>query len=146
MKENAHSGPVNSLVSLHSDDDNLVASGGQDGTIKIWSSSFELLSSTTIDTSLSILPPQISSLDFLRVEGGWKLAAGCVNGDIFEFSSFSNGTRIEVPELVSAEVTRVLSSHSKGELWGLAPHPLDPDIVATAGDDGNHNFFINIYV
>jgi WD40 repeat protein len=38
-------------------------------------------------------------------------------------------------DLSQASASVLLHSHYRGELWGLAPHPTDPDLVATVGDD-----------
>ena len=39
-------------------------------------------------------------------------------------------------DLTGAEAVALLHSHTKGEQWGLATHPVDPDTLATVGDDG----------
>lgn len=38
-------------------------------------------------------------------------------------------------DLVNAKSEIVVHSHSGGELWGLATHPIFPDIYVTVGDD-----------
>ena len=38
-------------------------------------------------------------------------------------------------DLATASPVVLLHSHFQGEVWGLAVHPTDPDVVATAGDD-----------
>lgn len=38
-------------------------------------------------------------------------------------------------DLAKAILQRVVASHYKGELWGLAPHPENPDLFASCGDD-----------
>jgi WD40 repeat protein len=51
-------------------------------------------------------------------------------------SSVSNdGNKSQSYNFDKLAVSSLVTSHTKGELWGLATHPFDHDLYATAGDD-----------
>ena len=97
---------------------------------------------------------QIGSLDVFRLpeeSAGQKdgdglealnILVGTYGGDVIEIVTAANSKRESGSELdvnldISKAKAEVLQhSHFGGELWGLAVHPTDPDIYATAGDDG----------
>ena len=99
---------------------------------------------------------QIGSLDVFRLPGTdskttqkdgdslepLSILVGTYGGDIVEIVTASNAKRESGSELdVNLDITKakvevLQQSHFGGELWGLAVHPTDPDIYATAGDDG----------
>ena len=66
--------------------------------------------------------------------------SGC---DVFELAVpplHSSSSREKEKETISfdfshASVCRVACSHTQGELWGVAVHPTEKDLVATVGDD-----------
>lgn len=71
---------------------------------------------------------------------------GTAGGDVLEISIPSGGNAAakgDNPEQNQARnydfdkssILPLVYSLFKGELWGLAPHPFDPDIFATVGDD-----------
>ena len=71
-----------------------------------------------------------------------NLLVGTYGGDVIEIVTAANakkesGSELDVNLDISKAKAEVLQqSHFSGELWGLAVHPTDPDIYATAGDDG----------
>jgi WD40 repeat protein len=104
--------------------------GGSDGCIKAWTS--ELALSATFDLSLAPVPPLVPRLRsvFSRADDTGDLlvgvAAATAGGEVYELSMRGGA---ETALLVS-------EAHYRGCLCGLATHPVDPDIYATAGDDG----------
>ena len=123
-----------------------LVSGGKGGELKVWNqalqqiSSFSLLPFATSDPTIAAIDVLPTSLDNSR---SLSLLVGMYGGEIVEVVSSASSSRDSGEsgetrnlELTDASARVLLNSHFSGELWGLAPHPVDPDIVATAGDDG----------
>jgi len=120
--------PVLCLVSRNG----ILVTGGKDGVVKSWDSTFK-----EIGASLDI------SED---LDGDGKADSGSLNVAITSVDVFDNrilvGTKgadvfdVEMPRSTDKEVTmtRIVSGHSRGELWGLSVHPTR-DEFATCGDD-----------
>lgn len=152
--EKAHSDSVFALTT--SDMHNLLISGGKDATIHLWNSSLQMIHSFALPALYSKycqLPLFDSSIIALTVktsgEGSEKLsfAVGTAGGNILEVSipvtmkankgpgGNSTSEQSRNYDFDKASLISLVSSHFRGELWGLACHPFDEDIFATSGDD-----------
>lgn len=123
-----------------------VVSGGKGGELKVWNQALQQISSFSL-LSYATSDPTVAAIDILpssRDSRSLSLLVGMYGGEVVEVvSSSSSASRDSAEsgetrnlELTDASARVLLHSHFSGELWGLAPHPIDPDIVATAGDDG----------
>ena len=141
---------------------NFLVSGGKDGKVKVWNrslgnsiSQFNVRDVNPYTKTLKDMQAQIGSIDVFRLPGvdettqrdgdslePLSILVGTYGGDVVEIVTTANAKRESGSELdvnldISKAKTEVLQqSHYGGELWGLAVHPTDPDIYATAGDDG----------
>ncbi|CAM9099953.1 unnamed protein product [Discosporangium mesarthrocarpum] len=100
---------------------------GKDGFVKLWSSQLEHLKS--YDLSEAHVPPLLrgvrmvcAQLDLTGTEV-IKIAVATAGSEVYEISRESGGAIL------------MQEGHFSGQLWGLATHPTDPDVCATAGDD-----------
>eukprot|EP00981_Chlorochromonas_danica_P009096 scaffold2486_cov169-Ochromonas_danica.AAC.15 len=159
--EKAHAKAIFALAD--SNNHGILISGGKDCFVRIWNQSLQLISSLNLQSSQSIssFDPIVLSLDIqpvgtqpLSVPGdSLNVLVGTAGGEIIEVivpntnsgtasakltssSTIKDGNDRSNFDLTKATLQILLSSHFKGELWGLATHPLDPDIFATVGDDG----------
>ncbi|CAM9122646.1 unnamed protein product [Ascophyllum nodosum] len=124
----AHQTCVNSI---HHSPGGLVT-GGKDGFVKLWSpqlahlKTFDLNEASRID---AVVPPLLrgvrSVCPSLDVSGSEviKIAAVTAGSEVYEISRESGATLL------------LNEGHFRGELWGLAMHPTNSDVYATAGDD-----------
>ena len=109
------------------------------------------MSTFQITPSLAPVDASVGALDVRPDSPGARslsLVVGTHGGDIIEITSTEKEGRgpaakaaagaVEARnlDLTGASAGALLHSHFKGELWGLATHPVDPDIYATVGDDG----------
>lgn len=155
--EKAHSGHVLALAESGPNCQFLV-SGGADKCVKIWNQSLQPISSFEITPALAVTDCDIAALDVWPHPLGKQrlcILAGTQGGDIIEIITPVRQQKPMHPQhtkpqtvgvdteeadprdtdLSGAEAITLLHSHSKGELWGVATHPTDPDIVASVGDD-----------
>ncbi|CAB1096047.1 unnamed protein product [Ectocarpus sp. CCAP 1310/34] len=104
-----------------------LVTGGKDGFVKLWST--QLAHLKTFDLSEATVPPLLrgvrsvcASLDVTGSEV-IKIAAVTAGSEVYEISRESGSMML------------LQEGHFSGQLWGLAAHPTDGDIFATAGDD-----------
>ncbi|CAM9178110.1 unnamed protein product, partial [Ectocarpus sp. 13 AM-2016] len=104
-----------------------LVTGGKDGFVKLWST--QLAHLKTFDLSEATVPPLLrgvrsvcASLDVTGSEV-IKIAAATAGSEVYEISRESGSMML------------MQEGHFSGQLWGLAAHPTDGDIFATAGDD-----------
>jgi WD40 repeat protein len=137
MSEEAHIGPVLCLAEGNNEGDcSFLVSGGKDKMVKIWSNSLQLISMLAIGPSLSIRDGTIASLDVKPTERGELVVlVGTCGGEIIEIKG-SASKKDGGMDLTGADSRVLINSHSGGELWGLATHPIDADIFVTVGEDG----------
>lgn len=151
--EKAHLGGVLTMAEGGSDCLFLVT-GGKDGNIKVWNQALQPVSVFEISKQFSIANGSVASIDILppfagngaRGDCGLTILAGTYGGEIIEIGTVSSGKGGKSSSSSSSSTNQdldistsmgsvLLYSHSCGELWGLAVHPIDTDIVATVGDD-----------
>lgn len=141
--QKAHDGAVLCLAEGSGTEDcSFLVSGGKDKLVKVWNqalqpiSNFDLSAYCIVDASVSSLDirPDLSDEDGLSL----TLLAGSYGGEIVELSSkpqAGSKSKVRSLDITSAHATTLISSHTMGELWGLAVHPTDPDMYCTVGDD-----------
>ena len=115
----AHQGAVYALAA---GPEGVLASGGRDGVVRLWSPTLiELRSFEVVDAPEPPLSSSVHAVAFDRL--GTKLLVAQRSGELFE---------------VARESKRMLllsEAHANKQLHGLATHPTDPDLYATCGDD-----------
>ena len=146
--EDAHRGPVLCLAE-GGEDCLFLVSGGRDHVVKLWNQALQPISVFDV-TPYSCVDASVASLDIRPVDpqssGALTLLVGTYGGEIMEVSSGKgeSGGRKGADgscgdprnlDLSHASATVLQHSHYSGELWGLAAHPVDPDVFATVGDD-----------
>ena len=134
-----------------------LVSGGKDGIVKLWTqdlqpmSSFDVTRHVAIEKTIGAIDvrPTYEEISMGPTSGNagedasLRLLIGTYGGEIIELSSTNKAVRNETNGETrnldisneTASATILLHSHYSGELWGLAVHPHDPDIIATVGDD-----------
>jgi len=104
-----------------------VVTAAKDGVIKLWSPRLEHLRSFSLgDADIPPILGCIRSIDAmlsLNKDSVISILAATASGEIYEVAAKS-GTSCIMHE-----------SHYCNELWGLAMHPVNPDLIATVGDD-----------
>ncbi len=142
--EKAHNGPVLCLAEGNKECSYLV-SGGKDHSVRVWNQALQPISSFDV-SKLCISDASIASLDVRPFVDGYGslnndlvFLVGTTGGDIIELSvspsNKSNDVDKAALDISNAHENVLMTSHCKGELWGLAVHPTNPDIFATVGDD-----------
>ena len=116
----AHRGMVSSMQVVGTEK---MVTGSRDGTVKIWDRSLEIIRTFDMKTmaTQSSVRPYIRSVCMDRTLE--RIVVGLASSDIYEIC------------FVSGSATLLSRGHFQGELWGLAPHPTESNIVATSGDD-----------
>jgi microtubule-associated protein-like 6 len=142
----AHSGAVLCLAEGNEACSFLV-SGGADKTVRVWNQAMQPISSFDMTESNPklILDTSIAAIDIrpdIANDGDFclKLLVGTYGGEVFELSAKpqaagSSKNNQRSLDITSPHVATLVSSHTTGELWGLAVHPTDPDLYCTVGDD-----------
>jgi len=104
---------------------NVYASGGADGMIKLWDSKLSLLQAFEMQ-KFRVLIPSAASLCWSS--NGKKLLIVARSGEMLELA-IESGSSVLLDEAHAN--TKLVASESHG----LDPHPTNPDIYATTGDD-----------
>ena len=143
--DKGHAGAVLSLAEgLNS---MFLISGGADKCVKIWNQALQAISFFQFNQDNPLISPvnaMIGSLDHrMDDNNNIIILVGTYGGEIFELSANNSElnakkkTDLSVTsinlDLSSSTTTVLVHSHYKGELWGLATHPTNPDIFATCG-------------
>ena len=117
--------------------------------VKLWNQALQPISVFDV-TPYSCVDASVASLDIRPVDpqssGALTLLVGTYGGEIMEVSSGKgeSGGRKGADgscgdprnlDLSHASATVLQHSHYSGELWGLAAHPVDPNVFATVDDD-----------
>ena len=100
-----------------------VVSGGKDGMIKLWDYELSPVAEFDVRALKISVNPRVRAID-VSTEGT-KILVGTQGSEIFEIHA-TDGSNVHDKALVQA--------HFKGQLWGLAMHPTEPEF-ATVGDD-----------
>ena len=124
----------------------LLLTGGKDGMVKIWNQSLQPVSIFDANP-YALVDGAIGSVDIYQLDGVTRVLCGTYGGEILEVtlpesggsskSGGNNAGNALNTDFTNARAQVLLYSHYKGELWGLATHPLDADIYATVGDEGS---------
>jgi len=118
----AHEKTINSM---HSTGDFLVT-GCKDGSIKIWGNGADLTLISQFDISTSSPRPvnlSIRSVRLLLDRHRSCILVGTKSSDLYEVNRL-NGRMVQLS-----------TAHFGDEVWGLAPHPTNPDLYISCGDD-----------
>ena len=102
-----------------------VVSGGKDGLVVVWGGDLNKLRTyNTMDIEQLDKKPYNCVVHSLHCDDAFsKILVGCKGGEVYEIAKDSG--RIILQN----------EGHSCKELWGVAMHPKDEDLFATAGDD-----------
>ena len=116
----AHTHTINDMHSTGE----LLVTGGKDGAIKVWGPDvLNLLSFNIAEADPVPFHRSIRSVCFLNDKDKSTILVGTMGSEIYEISKDS------------ARMIRLSAGHCSDEVWGLAPHPTDPDLYLTSGDD-----------
>lgn len=106
-----------------------LVSSSKDGCIKLWTVKLEFVKSFLLtDADIPPLNACVRSIDVSLSNqqkdiSVTKILVSTAGSEIFEIAA------------QSGSICLVQEAHYTGEVWGLATHPFDPDLIATAGDD-----------
>jgi microtubule-associated protein-like 6 len=114
----AHTSSVNSLYSTAKG----LVSGGKDGYVKLWDNSLNKLQEYNL-AEATPKPYRACVRSVVWDMASNKILVGTKGSEIYEISKGSKRTVL------------LNQGHCSGELWGLAMHPTDSDLLATSGDD-----------
>ena len=127
----AHAGSIDALCSLASGA--LLASGGADGRIKVWSNNYDCLHDISIDSLASSGPYGLSALSLSL--NARRVVFGTRGGLIAHMLlPSSNGAKEPSSSSSPSSISVIVQGQSRRELWGIASHPTK-SMFATAGDD-----------
>mmetsp|Transcript_9925 Transcript_9925/g.14948 ORF Transcript_9925/g.14948 Transcript_9925/m.14948 type:complete len:2471 (-) Transcript_9925:176-7588(-) len=143
--EQAHASKV--LTLAEGLDHKFIVSGGVDKCVKIWNQALQAITYFKFEQDLAVSPvnASVASVDYrLDESNNIIVLVGTYGGEVIEVCAGVSEHTSKAKEsagdinfdIMSSKIRVLMQSHYKGELWGLAPHPKNPDLVATAGDDG----------
>ena len=132
--KNAHPGGITCLHYITGQ--NVLISGGKEGSIKLWDMHLTLVGTYTTHVTVS-LDPGIRSIDSSTKKGESKLLIGTRGNEIFEIAIKGNRENYSRNEFgtILHNGRAINAGHSGNELWGLTCNPVDPCMFATCGDD-----------
>ena len=132
-----------------------LVTGGKDRTVKIWNQSLQPVGQFEVG-QLSLVDGSVASVDIKPSDccTNLTLLLGTYGGEIIELTAHDNSNNNKSKasaientlgssnghvnlDLTDATSEVLIHSHYSGELWGVATHPYDTDIFASAGDDGS---------
>jgi microtubule-associated protein-like 6 len=116
----AHTRSVNAL--FVSECGTKLVSGGNDGVIKMWSKHLECLF-------------EYNMADAAPAPYRSSIRSVCLNPAANMVLVGTRGSEIYEVSVSRRRTTLLAEAHCRDELWGLAMHPTDPTLAATAGDD-----------
>jgi microtubule-associated protein-like 6 len=123
----AHAKTINSISAKTTLKGDYFVTGGKDGVIKLWNLSMHCVKA--FDMRESRPPPRNPSVRSVTINDvGNTILVGTQGSELFEI------TNIQATADITG-ATLLQRGHFAFELWGLAPHPTDPDVFATVGDD-----------
>ena len=109
-----------------------LVTGGADKMVRLWSSELQKLGEFDLSPFAKV-DATIGSID-VKPDCS-ALICGTFGGEIVEIAPAVGGSFPAATLAADASASVLLYSHFRGELWGLACHPTDSDLVATVGDD-----------
>lgn len=116
----AHSATLNDI---HSSGE-LLVTGGKDGAIKVWGGDIvNILSFNIAEARPLPFNKSIRSVALLCDKERSTILVATKASELYEISR------------ASGRMLRLSTGHCAHETWGLAQHPINPDLFATAGDD-----------
>jgi WD40 repeat protein len=118
----AHEKTINAM---HSTGDFLVT-GCKDGTIKMWGKGGDIALVSQFDLNTASPKPynsSVRSVCFMLDKHRSTVLVGTKSCDVYEVNR------------LTGRMAQLSTAHCSDELWGLAPHPSNPDLFLTAGDD-----------
>lgn len=116
---------------------NFLVSGGLDKSVRVWSGADLLLVAAFDVSSFSKVDGTVGSIDVMPNLSA--IVCGTYGGEIIEITPSTPSS--STLDLAGASGQVLQYSHFRGELWGLAMHPSNTDIVATVGDDSTLRFW-----
>ncbi|CAN0063286.1 unnamed protein product [Pylaiella littoralis] len=104
-----------------------MVTAGKDGFVKLWST--QLAHLKTFDLNEATVPP------LLRGVRSISASLDNTGTKVIKIAAVTAGSEVYEISRESGSMTLMQEGHFCGQLWGLATHPTDGDIFATAGDD-----------